>query len=191
MPTQPPTFGNLSRKPLPHPRNMPAKNGTDDFVELVVESIFRVFVPQDVAPGQEFQVNAGNRIVRVRCPPDTQPGKLLQINVPNEHIVTKNGGPPGQFFFYDQTDDIPKYMREISGQSKKGKSAPRPSSVVAVAQLEYYKVTIPVGVEGGQQFRVTINGQMMTVTCPANATPNMKVRILPPKSLDVTRGVYA
>lgn len=170
---------------------MPARNGTDNFVELVVESIFRVFFPQDVAPGQEFQVNAGNRIVQVRCSPDTQPGKLLRIMVPNEPVVTKSRGPPESFFVYDQTDDMPKHIREVSGQSRRDKSAPRPSSVVAVAQLEYYRVTIPVGVEGGQKFRVTIDGQMMTVTCPANATPDMKVRILPPKSLDVIRGVYA
>lgn len=42
-------------------------------------------------------------------------------------------------------------------------------------------VTIPRGVRGGQQFPVTIDGQQLMVTCPANATAGMNVRIVPPQ----------
>jgi len=43
---------------------------------------FRVRVPSNVRPGQEFQVVAGGRIVRVRCPLASNPGQILQIAFP-------------------------------------------------------------------------------------------------------------
>ncbi len=43
---------------------------------------FRVRIPDNVAPGEEFQVYAGTQIVRVRCPEDSRPGQALQISVP-------------------------------------------------------------------------------------------------------------
>ena len=47
-------------------------------------TVFRVAVPVNIRPGEEFQVYAGNRIVRVRCPLDSRPGQSLQITVPAE-----------------------------------------------------------------------------------------------------------
>eukprot|EP00977_Amphora_coffeiformis_P030370 scaffold46517_cov153-Amphora_coffeaeformis.AAC.1 len=41
-------------------------------------------------------------------------------------------------------------------------------------------VEIPEGVRGGQQFPVTIRGQSLVVTCPPNAGPGMRVRVVPP-----------
>jgi hypothetical protein len=41
-------------------------------------------------------------------------------------------------------------------------------------------VAIPDGIQTGQQFPVTIQGQQLMVTCPPNARPGMSVRIVPP-----------
>lgn len=125
-------------------------------------TVFRVPIPDNVQPGQEFQVYAGNRIVRVKCPPNSQPGQFLQITVPidpNESNKASGGGqnkalPP------DSPNVCPVEDREG------GPSA--------------YMVTIPDGIRGGQQFPVTIQGQQLMVTCPPNAVPGTKVRIVPP-----------
>eukprot|EP00592_Proboscia_alata_P014440 CAMPEP_0194393738 /NCGR_PEP_ID=MMETSP0174-20130528/123464_1 /TAXON_ID=216777 /ORGANISM="Proboscia alata, Strain PI-D3" /LENGTH=763 /DNA_ID=CAMNT_0039189457 /DNA_START=265 /DNA_END=2553 /DNA_ORIENTATION=- len=153
--------------------NMSASNGASGPGAFSVDSsssqgtVFRVSVPQGVIPGQEFQVHAGDRIVRVRCPPDTRPGQFLQITVPRDSDETQNG-PPGHHRPSDQTDDS-------SGEA--------------------FQVVIPQGVSGGQQFHVMFNGNQLTVTCPANASAGMKVRIMAPKprpdigrATDVTRG---
>jgi len=43
-----------------------------------------------------------------------------------------------------------------------------------------FLVTIPSQIYPGMQFTVDVNGQRFVVTCPPNAGPNMKVRIVPP-----------
>jgi hypothetical protein len=126
-------------------------------------SVFRVVVPENVKPGEEFQVYAGSRIVRVRCPPDSRPGQSLSITVPMDESPNQNMVP-----------DSPN-VRRISGQdSTTGNAA--------------YVVTIPLDVRGGQQFPVTIQGQQLMVTCPQNARPGMSVRVVPPPPpTDLTR----
>ena len=42
-------------------------------------------------------------------------------------------------------------------------------------------VTIPTGTRPGDQFRVSVNGQELLVTCPENARPGTNVRIYPPQ----------
>lgn len=128
-------------------------------------SVFRVLVPENVNPGDEFQVYAGQRIVRVRCPPGTAPGQSLSITVPIEKT-------PAQ----DLPPDSPN-VRPINDPNN-NPNAPKA-----------YMVTIPAGIVGGQQFPVTIQGQQLMVTCPLNARPGMSVRVVPPPPpTDVTRG---
>mmetsp|Transcript_23017 Transcript_23017/g.35513 ORF Transcript_23017/g.35513 Transcript_23017/m.35513 type:complete len:720 (+) Transcript_23017:214-2373(+) len=43
---------------------------------------FRVQIPPAIRPGEEFQVNAGTRLVRVRCPANCRGGQTIQITVP-------------------------------------------------------------------------------------------------------------
>jgi len=52
--------------------------------------VFRVQIPHEVRPGQEFQVIAGTRTVRVRCPPQSRGGHYLQITVPPDPTVRPN-----------------------------------------------------------------------------------------------------
>jgi len=129
-------------------------------------TVFRVTVPNNVKPGEEFQVYAGSRIVRVRCPPDSRPGQSLQITVPLNPNPYQGGPrlPP----------DSPN-VRRIEGSNPPA-----------------YMVAIPNGVTSGTQFPVTIQGQQLMVTCPPNARAGMSVRIVPPPPPnDVTRAPSA
>ena len=129
-------------------------------------SVFRVTIPDNVSPGEEFQVYVGNRIVRVKCPPTSRPGQSLQITVaadPNDR------GPS------NLPPDSPNVRRIPESE---GGSSSRPA----------YMVEIPPDVRGGQQFPVTIAGQQLMVTCPPNARPGMSLRIVPPPPpTDITR----
>jgi hypothetical protein len=151
-------------------------------------TVFRVTVPDNVSPGEEFQVYAGSRIVRVRCPPDSRPGQSLQITVP----VDPTGAPAAP----PQQQASPGAARGGGG----GAPPPLPPDSPNVRKINdpndrggaaAYMVTIPEGVRGGQQFPVTIQGQQLMVTCPQNARPGMSVRIVPPpppEGTDLTRG---
>ena len=139
-------------------------------------AVFRVTVPDNVMPGEEFQVYAGNRIVKVRCPPNTRPGQSLQITVPVDSSADgasgqggdgpggegPGGGGPGN----EELPDSPNVTRIPNSEGADGRAA--------------YMVAIPQRVRGGQQFPVTIAGQQLMVTCPPNARPGMSVRIVPP-----------
>jgi hypothetical protein len=62
----------------------------------LVASNFRVRVPENVNPGDEFRVFAGGRVVRVRCPSDSRPGQALQITVPSDNSnsnINSNNSP--------------------------------------------------------------------------------------------------
>jgi hypothetical protein len=121
-------------------------------------TVFRVTVPDNVRPGEDFQVFAGGRVVRVKCPPDTQPGQSLQITIPVDPV------PPGL------PPDSPN-VRRVEGSNPPA-----------------YMVAIPDGTLPGTQFPVQIQGQQLMVTCPPNAPPGMSVRIVPPAPpTDTTR----
>jgi hypothetical protein len=133
-------------------------------------TVFRVTVPENVLPGEEFQVYAGNRIVRVRCPPDSRPGQSLQITVPvDPSTPSENNNDP---------NDDPNLPPDSPNVRKIPNTNPAA-----------YMVTIPSGVRENQQFPVTIAGQQLMVTCPPNARVGMQVRIVPPPPpTDITRG---
>ena len=119
-------------------------------------TVFRVTVPDNVRPGEEFQVYAHSRIVRVKCPPDSKPGQTLQITVPTD---PNRGQAPGGPRLPPDSPNV----RRIEGSSPPA-----------------YMVTIPDGIRSGQQFNVMIQGQQLMVTCPPNAGPGRSVRIVPP-----------
>ena len=141
-------------------------------------TVFRVTVPDNIRPGEEFQVYAGSRIVRVRCPMDSRPGQSLQITVPTDPNPNSpsSGGRP-----QDESDN---YMRGSSHHSNTSGSSIPPDSPnvrrIADTNPPAYMVAIPDGIQTGQQFPVTIQGQQLMVTCPPNARPGMSVRIVPP-----------
>jgi len=116
-------------------------------------NVFRVTIPFNVTPGSDFQVFAGDRLVRVRCPPHSTPGQILQITLPS----TPNGANGGN--------------SNSSGAGNSPGVEPVPNGG--------YTVPIPGGVQGGQQFSVTINGRQLMVSCPTNGREGMRVQIFP------------
>lgn len=125
-------------------------------------AVFRVLVPENVKPGEEFQVYAGSRIVRVRCPHDSRAGQSLQITVP----IDPSDEP--------KKKKLPNLPPDSDGVTK------IPNQTLAPGEQPAYMVRIPEGVRGGTQFPVTIQGQQLMVTCPNMARPGMSVRIVPP-----------
>jgi len=65
-----------------------------------------------------------------------------------------------------------------------------PGSSSGNPQQQAYTVTIPPGVQSGQQFRVMVNGQNLFVTCPPNARPGSDVRIFPPEPPSTQSQMY-
>jgi hypothetical protein len=148
---------------------------------------FRVQVPPNVKPGEEFQVYAGSKIVKVRCPPNTRPGQSLQISVPvdpgerngssgsSSSAATAGGGGGGSGGSQSMMDKI---LPDIPPDSDNVTKIP--NQTLAPGEMPAYMVKIPEGVRGGTQFPVTINGQQLMVTCPQMARHPMSVRIVPP-----------
>lgn len=159
--------------------------------------IYRVHIPHNIRPGQDFQVYAGTRIVRVRCPPGAGPGTAVQITVPGEDVVTRQSnvavltsvegeGRGGAQPMNDQTRmmnaSILTSARDettSSSLSTDTSSLTAPSSTIPSERS--YDIVVPRGVRPGDIFPVEINSQSIRVQCPPNARPGMTVRIvLPP-----------
>lgn len=161
--------------------------------------VFRVTVPNNVMPNQEFQVYAGSRIVRVRCPVGARPGSSVQITVPPEDRVVRASenmavltsaegeGGGGAVRMNSQTrimnaNILPDTSASGSG-SAGSPSAPPASAPPSNAPPQAYNVQIPPNTRPGANFPVSVNGRTITVQCPMNARPGMTVRIVPPISL--------
>lgn len=146
-------------------------------------AVFRVQVPDNVSPGEEFQVYANGRIVRVRCPTDSRPGQYLQITVPVD--------PPQQNASTDNNQSSNGSSNPNNGTSNNSNSnddslEDSPNvRLIPNSTPPAYMVTIPDNIRGGQQFPVTIQGHQLMVTCPTNARPGMSVRIVPPLARDL------
>ena len=148
-------------------------------------SVFRVIVPENVQPGQEFQVFAGSRLVRVRCPPGIRPGQPLQLTIPVEPTVTPTMGIPQMAPTNINSEapvDMPHHLRDQQGEgSTEGASDGAANGPPPIQHSEGgYLVTIPEGVREGEQFPFTLFGQQLMITCPPNARPGSVVRINPP-----------
>ena len=142
---------------------------------------FRVQVPPNIRPGEEFQVYAGSKIVKVRCPRNVRPGQSLQISVPVDPMdrATNNNSKGGKICnnghqspnYSSPQDLIPPNSDNVTLI---------PNQTLSPGQQPAYMVKIPEGVRGGAQFPVTISGQQLMVTCPPMACHPMSVRIVPP-----------
>lgn len=165
------------------------------------EQVYRVTVPAGVVPGTEFAVHAGSRRVRVRCPPTSRPGNTLQITLPPEAVSTHKllrAAPltracPDSNAMGDQVID--PFMRQ-DPQFGNGGAKDMSQEVIQVNRnatsgggtAETYLVTIPEGIYPGMTFNVNAGGQKFKVTCPPNAGPNSKVRIVAPTVSQNTNG---
>ena len=139
--------------------------------------VFKVKIPDNVKPGEEFQVHAGGRVVRVRCPPGALPGQSLAINVPkgsSNSLNTSQEDLTSSFASNGSSNSMhpeSNMAADSPGVTRIGDSSDGPQA---------YMVEIPPGIRGGQQFPITITGNTFMVTCPPHAVPGNKVRIVPP-----------
>jgi len=133
-------------------------------------STFRITIPSNVRPGEEFQASAGERIVRVCCPLGAYPGERLQITVSlnGDGTISDRDSMPLQ--------DLP--------QDQDSENVTRiPDQHLLPGEQSAYSVQIPEGVMEGQRFSIRINGQPLSVTCPNMSRPGMTVKIVPPSTL--------
>lgn len=136
--------------------------------------VYRVTVPPGVRPGSEFTVHAGPRRVRVRCPPTSRPGHSLQITLPPEPVTQHQ--PLKIAPLTSANGEIGGGCVRMTPEVQRVNQAATESGGTA----QTFLVTIPPNIYPGMQFTVNVNGQRFAVTCPSNAGPNMKVRIVPP-----------
>jgi hypothetical protein len=161
-----------------------AEHGSDN------TTVFKVSVPEGVRPGQEFQVYAGTRIVRVKCPLNSTPGQTLSITVPRDPNAPmpssdkQKGAANGPQHLKLGSDDQQNMQQQQQQQQYEPPDLPCSPGVTRMKEPgngpPAFQVEIPVGVRGGTQFPVVIQGQNLMVTCPPNARPGNKVRIVPP-----------
>ena len=157
---------------------------------------FRVQVPPNVRPGEEFQVYAGSKIVKVRCPKNVRPGQSLQISVPvdpMDHRANSSSNNGGSTSSPSREGGGSDGMKNVLPNNNNNNNIPPllppdsdnvtkiPNQTLShPGEQPAYMVKIPEGVRGGTQFPVTINGQQLMVTCPPMARHPMSVRIVPP-----------
>jgi hypothetical protein len=140
-------------KPKPDPGPGPQAN------------VFRVLIPENVNPGEEFQAYAGDRIVRVCCPSNSRPGQWVSITVPVDNNVEDRPPPPTE-----PTDPKPTHPEP---------NVPKPKD----ESTQLFEVEVPRGVQPGQPFALMAGGQRVLVTCPENALPGQRIRFKLPIEL--------
>ncbi len=154
--------------------------------------VFRVRIPHNVRPNQEFQVYAGSRIVRVRCPPNSRPGQDVQITLPAENIVTRQsqnvavltspddeGVGGGAVRMNSQARLINSSIQDdtVNNCSNNDNTTTHPQQQ---PQMQAYNVRVPNHARPGQAFAVSVSGRTIQVQCPHNARPGMTVQIRVP-----------
>jgi len=132
--------------------------------EETAMEVFRVIIPENCEPGQQFQTMVGDRIVLVRCPPSGRPGEALSITVPKRAQNTA-------FQQYEQPSFPPIHEPP----------PPRPRSTNKDTEL--FEVAVPPGVQPGHSFSLIAGGQRILVACPLNARTGDKIRFNVPKQL--------
>ena len=120
-------------------------------------TVFRVSVPDNVTPGEVFQVDTGNRIVKVQCPPNARPGQSLQIDIPVDHPE--------------------------EGRTERRGDGPKPERRERPPDTQMFELVVPEGVRPGQPFALMAGGVRVLVTCPMNANEGQKIRFDLPLAL--------
>jgi len=131
--------------------------------------------------------------VRVRCPASSRPGHSLQITLPPEPVTAHKfliaapltracsintdansiSVPDDPFMRHDSSCggsvDMSQEVQQVNRNAANGGGT-----------AQTFLVTIPENIYPGMTFNVNAGGQKFKVTCPANAGPNSKVRIVAP-----------
>lgn len=144
--------------------------------------VFRVVVPENVNPGEQFQTYAGTRIVLVRCPPNCLPGQALSITVPKKSQSTAIQQHEEHPYLPPTTYEPPS--RRYEPPPRRYEPPPRlPSYRNNNKDTQLFEVAVPPGVQPGQSFSLIAGGQRILVSCPLNAQAGDKIRFNVPKEL--------
>lgn len=115
---------------------------------------YRVVVPPNIRPNQQFRVMAGGVDLMVTCPSGVRPGDQLTVNVPYQQTQQPTAGGAG---------------RGGGGGATGGRG-------------QIYSVRVPQGVQPGGRFQVLVNSQPVSVQCPPNVQPGEEIRIQLPET---------
>ncbi|CAN0122907.1 unnamed protein product [Ascophyllum nodosum] len=121
-------------------------------------------VPGDQTPGAYSISGAGSRAQTDSIP--------YTVTVPS-------GVRPGQEFQV-MAGGLPMVVRcppDVSGGSRIMVLVPRQHRQQQSRNAQVYMATVPPGVPPGGEFNVMVNSHPVRVTCPANVTPGMQIRI--------------
>ncbi|KAL3822837.1 hypothetical protein ACHAXA_011474 [Cyclostephanos tholiformis] len=163
--------------------------------------LYRVQIPLEVLPGQEFIVNAGSRLVRVRCPLESRGGDYLSITIPPEPIMRREAldmavltcalpGVEGGGGAVRMNDDVAR-ANAVRDEAEGGAGRGAVGGAQPPQQQQgpiTYMVTVPAGISSGMQFIVNVEGQNMMVTCPPGTQAGMNLRITPPAPSPTVQG---
>jgi len=132
-------------------------------------TVFRVPIPENVQPGQEFQVQQfpitiqGQQLMDT-CPTNTRPGTQVRI-VPPPPPTDITEAPPGG-----------------------GGGPPRKAKQTQDEKTQLFEVQVPPGVQPGASFTLLAAGVRVLVTCPTNAGAGQRIRFkLLPEALTTKR----
>jgi len=81
-----------------------------------------------------------------------------------------------------QNHDLAQELSQMPPEDQPSPSAPPEGHDDNVKKKEqFYTVAVPVGVRGGQAFKVNVGGTVFEVTCPPNVGPGESIRVSLPK----------
>ena len=181
VPVSPPAPTTLSTPPTTTPTTTTQPGAYEvTFRRSGIPQVYRVTIPAGVRPGADFTVHAGTRRrVQVRCPAHSQPGQSLQITLAPESIphyqplrhAAPLTAPPTGGCHGGRVPMTPDVMR--ANQQVRAAGGAGPTT---------HLVTIPPDIYPGMKFTIqtAAGGPRVTVLCPHNAGPNMRVRIVLP-----------
>ena len=166
---------------------------------LFRKKAFRIRIPDNVNPGEEFEVFAGGRIVRVLCPKSAHSGQSLSITVPVDDDSTAQNiledspnvrriDDPNPSSPAADVVTIPLNGQQLPTEPTRTSSGPVQlnASMPTDENTELFEVNVPPGVQPGQPFALLAGGQRVLVTCPPNALPGDRLRFKLPLVIKAT-----
>lgn len=78
-------FQRKQRKPSSTANSLDSSiNSSDNVASKSQKTTFRVKIPPNIRPGEQFHVYAGDRLLKIKCPPGATPGRSIAVSVPKE-----------------------------------------------------------------------------------------------------------
>lgn len=138
---------------------------------------YKVKIPADKNPGEEFHVYVEGRMLRVVCPPTCHANEYVHISIPKEppptaecDWVLKNSDDHHHPTTY--TTNSPTSSAEFRQAPPPPVTKPPPQPQVAT-----FEVSVPPGTGPNESFAVMAGGTRILVRCPPDGRPGSRLRI--------------